>query len=52
MIFLDCYRCMYVLLIMGVSWLLELLPIPATALIPVVAFPPLGILYNLYLLQL
>ena len=37
-------RCLYVLLIMGCSWLLELLPIPATALIPVVLFPFFGIM--------
>lgn len=37
-------RCLYVLLLMGCFWLGELIPIPATALIPVVLFPLLGIM--------
>ena len=37
-------RCLYVLLLMAGYWLGELLPIPATALLPVVLFPLLGIM--------
>ena len=37
-------RCLYVLCLMGCYWLGELLPIPATSLIPVVLFPLLGIM--------
>ena len=37
-------RCLYVLLLMAGYWLGELLPIPATALLPVVLFPILGIM--------
>ena len=37
-------QCLYVLILMGCYWLGELLPIPATSLIPVVLFPLLGIM--------
>ena len=37
-------RCLYVFCIMGCFWLFELLPIPATSLIPVVLFPVLDIM--------
>ena len=37
-------RCLYVLVLMGTFWLGELLPIPATSLLPVVLFPTLGIM--------
>ena len=37
-------RCLYVLCLMGSFWLLELLPIPVTSLLPVVLFPLLGIM--------
>ena len=37
-------RCLYVLILMGCFWLGELIPIPATALLPVVLFPVLGIM--------
>lgn len=37
-------RCGYVLLVMAVFWVTEALPLPVTALIPIFAFPLLGIL--------
>uniref|UniRef100_A0AC34RIF3 Solute carrier family 13 member 5 n=1 Tax=Panagrolaimus sp. JU765 TaxID=591449 RepID=A0AC34RIF3_9BILA len=35
--------CTYVILYMGILWITEAIPLPITALIPVVAFPLLGI---------
>lgn len=37
-------RCAYVILTMAVYWMAEVVPIPVTALIPVFAFPLLGVL--------
>lgn len=37
-------RCGYVIIVMAVYWMTEALPLPATALIPVFAFPLLGVL--------
>ena len=45
-------RCLYVLLLMAGYWLGELLPIPATALLPVVLFPLLGIMTTAQVLVL
>ncbi|XP_013184138.2 protein I'm not dead yet [Amyelois transitella] len=38
------FRCMYVVLIMAVYWVLELLPLPVTSMLPIVLFPTMGIL--------
>lgn len=40
----PAYRCMYVVLIMAVFWVLELLPLPVTSMLPIVLFPTMGIL--------
>ena len=37
-------RCAYVGIIMAFYWMLELLPLPVTSLIPVALFPLLGIM--------
>lgn len=37
-------RCLYVVLIMGGFWVTEVLPLPVTALIPMVLFPLMGVL--------
>ncbi|CAG9558957.1 unnamed protein product [Danaus chrysippus] len=42
--FARAYRCMYVVLIMATYWVLELLPLPVTAMLPIVLFPTMGIL--------
>lgn len=42
--FLQAYKCMYVVLIMATYWVLELLPLPVTSMLPIVLFPTLGIL--------
>lgn len=38
---------MFVVLIMAVYWVTESLPLPITSMIPIVAFPVLGILVRL-----
>ncbi|KAM3955758.1 protein I'm not dead yet-like isoform 2-T2 [Aphomia sociella] len=38
------YRCMYVVLIMATYWVLELLPLPVTSMLPIILFPTMGIL--------
>ncbi|XP_064085746.1 Na(+)/dicarboxylate cotransporter 3-like isoform X2 [Macrobrachium nipponense] len=38
------FRCAYVILIMATYWISEVLPLSVTAVIPVVAFPLLGVL--------
>ncbi|KOB78519.1 putative na+/dicarboxylate na+/tricarboxylate and phosphate transporter [Operophtera brumata] len=40
----NAFRCMYVVLIMAVYWVLELLPLPVTSMLPIVLFPTMGIL--------
>ncbi|EDW40454.1 GL25253 [Drosophila persimilis] len=38
------YRCMYLLLVMAVFWVTEALPLYVTSMIPIVAFPVMGIM--------
>ncbi|XP_048482559.1 protein I'm not dead yet isoform X1 [Plutella xylostella] len=40
----EAFRCMYVVLIMATYWVLELLPLPVTSMLPIVLFPTMGIL--------
>ena len=40
----DAMRCAYVLIIMAAYWMTEPLPLPVTSLIPMFAFPLLGIM--------
>ncbi|XP_074041119.1 protein I'm not dead yet [Leptinotarsa decemlineata] len=40
----PAYRCLYVVLLMAGLWVLEALPLPITALIPMVLFPLMGVL--------
>ncbi|XP_038213242.1 protein I'm not dead yet [Zerene cesonia] len=40
----KAFKCMYVVLIMATYWVLELLPLPVTSMLPIVLFPTLGIL--------
>lgn len=37
------YKCLYVILLMGASWMVEAIPLSVTALLPVVFFPIFGI---------
>lgn len=40
----QAYRCMYLLLVMAVFWVTEALPLYVTSMIPIVAFPVMGIM--------
>ncbi|XP_039963386.1 protein I'm not dead yet [Bactrocera neohumeralis] len=40
----PAYRCMYLLLVMAVYWVTEALPLYVTSMIPIVAFPIMGIM--------
>ena len=42
-LFFQELRCLFVVLLMAVYWMLAPIPLPVTALIPVVAFPLLGL---------
>ena len=43
-VFVQAGQCAYVLVGMALLWVTEAVPIPVTALVPVVLFPALGIL--------
>lgn len=38
------FRCMYIVMVMGVFWITEALPLPITSMLPIVLFPLMGIL--------
>ncbi|GFO37535.1 solute carrier family 13 member 2, partial [Plakobranchus ocellatus] len=40
----EARRCLYVLVVMALTWLTESLPIEATALFPMVLFPLMGVM--------
>ncbi|XP_004519108.1 protein I'm not dead yet isoform X2 [Ceratitis capitata] len=40
----PAYRCMYLLLVMAIFWVTEALPLYVTSMIPIVAFPIMGIM--------
>ncbi|XP_037935267.1 protein I'm not dead yet isoform X2 [Teleopsis dalmanni] len=40
----PAYRCMYLLLVMAIYWVTEALPLYVTSMIPIVAFPVMGIM--------
>ncbi|XP_068087069.1 protein I'm not dead yet-like [Anabrus simplex] len=42
--FYNQTRCAYVVLVMSLFWITEALPLPVTSMIPIVAFPLMGIL--------
>lgn len=44
----QAYRCMYIVLVMAVFWVTEALPLPITSMIPMVAFPLMGILVSIF----
>ncbi|XP_075164584.1 tricarboxylate transporter protein I'm not dead yet [Haematobia irritans] len=49
---IPAYRCMYLLIIMSVYWVTEALPLYVTSMLPVVAFPIMGILSSEMVCQL
>ncbi len=44
-------KCAYVLLVMATFWMTEVLPVAITALIPVAAFPLMGVMSTVFLLD-
>ncbi|XP_062550590.1 protein I'm not dead yet-like isoform X2 [Armigeres subalbatus] len=40
----PAFRCLYVVIVMGLFWVTEALPLPITSMLPIVLFPLMGIL--------
>ncbi|XP_053672180.1 protein I'm not dead yet-like [Anopheles nili] len=40
----PAFRCLYIVIVMGVYWITEALPLPITSMLPIVLFPMMGIL--------
>jgi len=47
-IIFQAFRCMYLLLVMAIFWVTEALPLYVTSMIPIVAFPVMGIMVSFY----
>ncbi|XP_013112775.2 protein I'm not dead yet [Stomoxys calcitrans] len=49
---IPAYRCMYLLCVMAVFWVTEALPLYVTSMLPIVAFPVMGIMASNTVCQL